>query len=353
MPSASAGSGGSRWSWPSSSSSAGSSTSEWGSRPRRSARAGWPRSARGGRGLPVRLPHRHGHDRGRRAGLGGACVHGRATRGRKRLRDADPALRRWRSSARRSRARRTSSCGLLDRFGLIATYSWSLELARVALIVGAIQFFDSLMAVVVAVVIATLAAGVVNAIVAARVFRSAHGLSLARSQLGDVRPRGTPSRCSGRCPTPSLSRTAGSCRRSFRRLLLGAIAGATQTGIYKVGMAAATVVGKLIDPASAALLPRLSRLWSAGRLQRTASADLPGLPHLGSGHVPGVRGGCRLPGSRSFASSAAARPARRRARCCVLGAATQALYGLVFWHSTLLFAADRTGPDVAGQRRRP
>ena len=28
----------------------------------------------------------------------------------------------------------------------------------------------------------------------------------------------------------------------------------------------------------------------------------------------------------------------------LLGAATQALYGLVFWHSTLLFAANRTAP---------
>ena len=28
----------------------------------------------------------------------------------------------------------------------------------------------------------------------------------------------------------------------------------------------------------------------------------------------------------------------------IIGAATQALYGLVFWHSTLLFASDNTGP---------
>jgi O-antigen/teichoic acid export membrane protein len=48
-------------------------------------------------------------------------------------------------------------------------------------------------------------------------------------------------------------------------VVVGAVAGATQAGVYKVGMAAAVLVGRLADPAYVALLPRLSRLWSGGR----------------------------------------------------------------------------------------
>ena len=38
-------------------------------------------------------------------------------------------------------------------------------------------------------------------------------------------------------------------------VLLGALAGTTQAGIYKIGTAATAIIGKIIQPASQALLP--------------------------------------------------------------------------------------------------
>jgi O-antigen/teichoic acid export membrane protein len=48
-------------------------------------------------------------------------------------------------------------------------------------------------------------------------------------------------------------------------LLVGALGTATAVGIYKVGTAAAAIVARVSDPAYAAVLPRLARLWAAGR----------------------------------------------------------------------------------------
>ena len=48
-------------------------------------------------------------------------------------------------------------------------------------------------------------------------------------------------------------------------LVLGSLTGATQVGIYKIGMAAAVAIGKLSDPAYVAFLRCFTRLWSGER----------------------------------------------------------------------------------------
>jgi O-antigen/teichoic acid export membrane protein len=110
--------------------------------------------------------------------------------------------------------------------------------------------------------------------------------------------------------------------------------------MYKLGMAIAAIVGRLADPAYAAVLPRLSRLWAAGareaigRLVMYASVASfpvmavalllvvvlrnPMLNLLGGGH-------------RATAG----------ATVVVLGAAAQAVNGTLFWNVPLLFAAGR------------
>jgi O-antigen/teichoic acid export membrane protein len=231
---------------------------------------------------------------------------------------------------------------LLDRFGLIATYAWALELTRIVLIVVAIQLFDSIAAVLVAIVIATLAAGIIDATVAACVLRRSHGLRLTRSHLGGLERTERKAMLKNTAHTLVIS-SGRMVNTQLPTVLLGALAGATQAGIYKIGMAAAAAIGLAIGPASNALLPRLARLWSAERfkeLQRlvsvasTISAVVMALGFIAvvvfQGPILRLLGG----GQAGEAASTV----------LLVGAASQALYGLVFWHNTLLFAANRTGP---------
>ena len=231
---------------------------------------------------------------------------------------------------------------LLDRFALIATYAWALELTRIVLVVLAVVLFHSITAVLVAIVIATLAAGIVDAGVAAVVLRRAHGLRLTRSHLGALERSERREMLKNTSQTLVIS-SGRTVQNHLPTVLLGGLAGATQAGIYKVGMAAAAPIGMLFAPASAALLPRLARLWSEGRLRELRrlvfhASTFSGLA-VGLGFVALLvfQGPIlRLIGAGEAGDEAAT--------VMLLGAAAQALYGLVFWHSTLLFAANRTGP---------
>ena len=48
-------------------------------------------------------------------------------------------------------------------------------------------------------------------------------------------------------------------------ILLGAVVGVAQVGIYKIGMAGSAIIAAVSHPPYAALLPRLARLWEKGR----------------------------------------------------------------------------------------
>lgn len=231
---------------------------------------------------------------------------------------------------------------LLDRFALIATYQWALELGRVALIFLSIQLFDGLLAVMIAFVVGTLVAGAVNIGVAMRVFRRVHGLRLTRRHLGalDRTERRAMLKTTFHTLVIAYSRTVQS---QGPTVLLGALAGTTQTGLYKVGMAASATIGKLIQPASNALLPRLSRLWAARRLPelRTLVFRASVISAAAMGVAFALLVIFQDPILRLLGGGRAGEAA---GTVLLLGAAVQALYGLVFWHSTLLYAAGRTGP---------
>ena len=154
---------------------------------------------------------------------------------------------------------------LLDRFALITTYEWALEFGRVGLVFLAIQIFDSLLAVVAAITVGTLIAGAVNLTVAARVYSKTHGVQLLRSHLStlDAGERKGMRTTMFHTLVIQYSRVV---QTQLPAVLLGALAGTTQAGIYKIGTAATAIIGKIIQPASQALLPRISRLWAAGRI---------------------------------------------------------------------------------------
>lgn len=230
---------------------------------------------------------------------------------------------------------------LLDRFALIATYQWVLELGRVALILLAIWLFDSLFAVVVAVTVALLAAGAINIAVAARVFCRAHDLRLTQPHLSKLErtERRAILKMMFHTLTISYSQVV---QKQLPTVLLGAIAGTAQTGLYKIGMAAATILGQLIAPATNALLPRLARLWTAGRV--TELRRLVARASVISAAAMGVAFATVVVFQDPILRLLGGGPQGEAASTVLLlGAASQALYGLVFWRSVLLYAADRTG----------
>jgi O-antigen/teichoic acid export membrane protein len=152
---------------------------------------------------------------------------------------------------------------LLDRFRVIAGYTVAVEAARVGLVAGALAVFGTLEAVALALVAHRVVAGVAAAVAATRVFSGATGLTLTHSALDAVREdRPEVFRTMLHTNVVSYARLA---QTQLPTVVVGAVAGATQAGLYKVGMAAAVFVGRLADPAYVALLPRLSRMWTAGR----------------------------------------------------------------------------------------
>ena len=128
-------------------------------------------------------------------------------------------------------------------------------------------------------------------------------------------------------------------------IVVGAIAGTTQAGLYKLGMSAAAVVGRLSDPAYVAAVPRLSKLWAAGErerilgLVRYASALALGPLVAALALVVLLR--------EPIVELLAGGQAHSAAAVVALGASAQAINGVLFWNMPLLFAANRAAA-VAG-----
>jgi O-antigen/teichoic acid export membrane protein len=129
-------------------------------------------------------------------------------------------------------------------------------------------------------------------------------------------------------------------------LLLGAFAGVTETGLYKVGMAIAALIGSVAAPVSGALLPRVSRLWSQERfvdLRRLLKqATFITVPLIALLYLLVVL--LRNPILELIGGGPEARAA---GTVLILGAGGQAVAAAVFWRSNMLHAAHRTGV-VAG-----
>jgi O-antigen/teichoic acid export membrane protein len=227
---------------------------------------------------------------------------------------------------------------LLDRYRLVAGYTVGLETARVALIGGALLISQGLVAVILALLVQRLLVTAVQATTAAASFRQSTGRALfgeaALDAVADVRRR-------------MLSTVLHTNVVSYARLaqtqlptvVLGAISGPVQAGLYKIGMAAAAAVGRLADPAYAALLPRLSRLFAAGR-QRSVKrlierASLISIPVMVAAFA------LLVALRRPILDLLGGQDATDAAPVLVAGAAAYAINGAVFWNIGVLFAAGR------------
>lgn len=235
---------------------------------------------------------------------------------------------------------------LRDRFKLVATVTFATEMLRLACVVAALAVDKSLLAVVIGLVVGRFVASAAKAVLAYWVFeKDFPDVRLARPAIRHLPPdeRQAMRRTIVKSSAISLDHIT---QVHVPTLLLGAYVGATGTGLYKIGMALAAVVSKVADPASAALLPRLSRLWSEERfddLRRLVKqATLITLPIIAVVFMLIVV--LRDPLLQVLGGGPEATEA---GTILILGAAGQAMYAAVFWRGTVLHAARRTGAVAA------
>jgi O-antigen/teichoic acid export membrane protein len=226
---------------------------------------------------------------------------------------------------------------LLDRFRLIARYTLVLEAIRIGLVAGALVLFHSLTGVVLALLAYRVMAGAVNALAATGAFRrSSGGRSLTRPALASVaKERPAMLRMMLHTNVVSYARLA---QGQLPTIVIGALVGATQAGLYKVGMAGAAVVGRLADPAYVALLPRISRLWAASRRREVreliARGSLVSVPVMALAFTVLV-----LLSSPVLSLLGGGKPGQSADSVLVFAALAQAINGALFWNIGVLFAA--------------
>lgn len=228
---------------------------------------------------------------------------------------------------------------LLDRFGLVAASGVALEVLRVVLVAGALVVFESLAWVVGALIAYQLVGATVRLTAARAAFRRASGGErLFHPALARVRDE-------RRAMLGMLLHTnavsyARIAQTQLPTILVGALAGATNAGLYKIGMSAAGFVGRLSDPLYLAVLPRLARLWAAGQRAevRRLLAGSTALSTAAMAVALALVVLFRSPIVEALGGGANASPATAT---LVLGAAAYALNGVLFWNAPLLYAMER------------
>jgi O-antigen/teichoic acid export membrane protein len=228
---------------------------------------------------------------------------------------------------------------LLDRYKLVATYSVVLETLRVGLVAIAVFVFEDLVAVVIALLLQKALLAGAHLVAASRAFQASTGQRLAGR---DVSPPDDVRR--GMVRTVFSTNAVSYARLAQTQLttvVVGAIGGATQAGLYRVGMTPALALGKLLEPAYIALLPRLSRLFAAGHVAETR-ALIRRLTFIAAPTITLIL--CLLLlFSHQALTILGGTEATAAASVLLFGAIAQAVNGVFFWNDLVAFAAGRAG----------
>lgn len=228
---------------------------------------------------------------------------------------------------------------LLGRFRLIAAYTVAVEALRIGLVAAAVVLFDDLTGVVLALLLYEILAGAANAVAATGAFRRASdGVRLTRRSPGLARAERR--EMLGMVMHTSVVSYARLAQVQLPTIVVGAIAGATQAGLYKVGTAAATIVGRLADPPYAALLPRISRLWAGGR--RAEVRRLVGRASLVSAPALALAFTVVVILQTPILDAIGGGAAEAASAVLVLAALAQAVNGALFWNLGVLYVAGRS-----------
>ena len=227
---------------------------------------------------------------------------------------------------------------LFDRYGLMLGFTTVREVARLILVGVAVAVGD-LRTVLIALIALDLVSAIGVVWLAARSFRTRTGRLLRRPALAVVadQRRGM-LRMIFHTNVIGYSRLAQS---QLPALVLGAFLGPLQVGIYKLGSSAGLALGRLSDPALYVILPRLSRLWLAGRfddlrrlLRQVSAAGIPAMLAAGALVVAFREPILELLGGPE---------AGQASTVLIIAVSAQVLASSLFWTGPLLIASGQSG----------
>jgi O-antigen/teichoic acid export membrane protein len=227
---------------------------------------------------------------------------------------------------------------LLDRYRLVAGYTVAIEVVRVAMIAVALAVFHSLVAVVAVLALYQAAIGIANLLAGKLAFQRATGEPLFRGRHQGLAPemRGRMIRTVLHTNVVTYTKLV---QMQLPTVVVGALVGPFEAGLYKIGMAPAAFVGRLSDPAYVAILPRLSQLWSRGHYGEVRTF----IKHLSRTWIPIVVTAAAIVIALRFPILRAIGGEEATAAAAVLasGVLARAIDGGLFWNASLLFAAGR------------
>jgi len=235
---------------------------------------------------------------------------------------------------------KTTSTALLQlygQFGTILRLVIVREIIRVAVLVVVLIGIGTLVSAVLALVILEAFVAAVAALAATRTFSARCGRSLWAPALAETRHLRRP--MVGMLFHTNLVTYAKLIPSQIPTLLLGAMRSPVEVGGFKVATAIAAAAVKLVDPAWAAVLPRLSRLWAAG--SRSEIRQLV---------VNGTVGAALILGASAFIVFVLREPLLRivggegatvASTVLLLSLLGGVVNGSLFWNTPLIYAAKR------------
>ncbi len=228
---------------------------------------------------------------------------------------------------------------ILDRFASIAWTGVVVETSRVVLLAFCVVSFGSLMSVVIALVVyEALKALTAGALAARAIGRELQCSFLDASAMRSVSSKWEIARASAHTNVLSYARLI---QNQAPPLIMAAIGTTAQVGLYKVGAAVATMIGKVIEPASTAILPRIARLVEVNDYRRLDGLVRHATVLAGSllALTYGIRPRFRTDILKALGGDAAVLAGTAVA---IMGVA-QVVNGTVFWNYPLLMAGRRSG----------
>jgi O-antigen/teichoic acid export membrane protein len=233
---------------------------------------------------------------------------------------------------------------LSGRFGTIARLTLIREVLRFSLVLAALLTTDSLYAVVAALVLMEAAMAVLWTTSATRATSMyLGGVSLWTPALDAT--RGMRREMAGTVFHTNVVSYVKILAAQGPTLLLGAMRSPIEVGAFKIGTSIGAIVGKLADPAWAAVLPRFAKLRAAGRraeiralIRQTSLGALIATSALGVVAIV-----LRDPLLRLFGGE----EALAAAPVLVLAVIGRIINSALFWNSPLLYALKRAGTASA------
>jgi O-antigen/teichoic acid export membrane protein len=231
----------------------------------------------------------------------------------------------------------TALLQLFGRFGTILRLVILREVIRVTTLAVVLIGIGTLVSAVLLLVVIELSVAAVAVLAATRVFRSRCGRALWAPALTETRDLRRP--MVGMLFHTNLVTYAKLIPSQIPTLLLGAMRPPVEVGGFKVATAISAAAVKLVDPAWAAVLPRLSRLWGAGSRAEIRQLLVNGT--IGAGVVLGASALVAFVLRYPLLRIVGGEEATAASTVLVLSLVGGLVNGTLFWNTPLIYAAKR------------